>query len=613
MKTVKLITMVLLLAVGITAGPNICAAYDDYSSCLHTGTCTQVHPSTRTKTTPLYGTQPHCQEITAHSTYTMMVPTRTETEFQSFLDWSASHPDRVTVVGCSCGDGVLDAENRLGCDGGWYIDPHGNQLRCPEECEGNNLNGQTCAGLGYYTGTLACASTCQFDISGCHNCGNDTCDSGETRAGCSGDCPDCNYGAANCTNGHCNSGYVADGSGGCTTCGNGACDNGETISSCVGDCPQCNAGASNCTNGYCNSGYVPNGSGGCQTFCGDSILAGSETCDCGDASHALASGCGSKNDVLCPTYGCNYCSSCTAWTGCPYSQLVCHTDGNVHAKDTCGNIETAIYSNCGGLGCASGVCNCGNGTCGSGETVSNCSTDCPQCNYGAANCTNGRCNSGYVANGSGGCQTFCGDSILAGSETCDCGDNICHTGIEDDPLKPTKFCCKDCPSVPGCSCTVINLAYDPSPEVRAANCPWSQSGCHGGWSYTGCNGTIPTRSHCGITDGNAALNAIQACYKLGYKYMVDYKSECLINAGGRSACTCPVRCSGCSTSCRWGNAANACGTPGPGSGPSREEGHLREILCSDSPSCVPPADWVICANPCSGVVRQPTATPETCS
>lgn len=45
-----------------------------------------------------------------------------------------------------CGDGVIE--------GG-------------EECEGDNLNGETCESLGYAGGTLTCDIACSFDTSGC--------------------------------------------------------------------------------------------------------------------------------------------------------------------------------------------------------------------------------------------------------------------------------------------------------------------------------------------------------------------------------------------------------------------------------------------------------------
>ncbi len=44
-----------------------------------------------------------------------------------------------------------------------------------EECDGTDLDGETCASQGFLSGTLDCASNCTFDTSGCMNemCGND--------------------------------------------------------------------------------------------------------------------------------------------------------------------------------------------------------------------------------------------------------------------------------------------------------------------------------------------------------------------------------------------------------------------------------------------------------
>ena len=36
-----------------------------------------------------------------------------------------------------------------------------------EQCDGDDLGGQTCSGLGYYGGTLSCKADCTFDTSGC--------------------------------------------------------------------------------------------------------------------------------------------------------------------------------------------------------------------------------------------------------------------------------------------------------------------------------------------------------------------------------------------------------------------------------------------------------------
>ncbi len=67
-----------------------------------------------------------------------------------------------------------------------------------EECDGADLGGQTCEGLGHQGGTLTCYFSCTFDESGCHDnpCGNGTldsgeaCDDGNTQSGdgCSASC-----------------------------------------------------------------------------------------------------------------------------------------------------------------------------------------------------------------------------------------------------------------------------------------------------------------------------------------------------------------------------------------------------------------------------------------
>jgi len=44
----------------------------------------------------------------------------------------------------------------------------GNNIKdAGEQCDGSDLGGQTCVGLGYTGGTLSCLSNCQFDKSGC--------------------------------------------------------------------------------------------------------------------------------------------------------------------------------------------------------------------------------------------------------------------------------------------------------------------------------------------------------------------------------------------------------------------------------------------------------------
>jgi subtilisin family serine protease len=86
-------------------------------------------------------------------------------------------------------------------------------------------------------------------------CGNGTCEAGETCTSCAGDCGTCQ---PQCGNGTCEAGETcASCAGDCGTCqpqcGNGICEAGETCASCASDC------------GACQSECVPDGCEGSST------------------------------------------------------------------------------------------------------------------------------------------------------------------------------------------------------------------------------------------------------------------------------------------------------------------------------------------------------------
>lgn len=62
----------------------------------------------------------------------------------------------------------------------------------PESCEGGDLGGQTCAGLGFTGGTLACNTNCTHNTIGCFTavCGDGQCNGNEDSCTCPTDCPD---------------------------------------------------------------------------------------------------------------------------------------------------------------------------------------------------------------------------------------------------------------------------------------------------------------------------------------------------------------------------------------------------------------------------------------
>jgi cysteine-rich repeat protein len=128
-------------------------------------------------------------------------------------------------AGTTCqGTGVCDD------NGNCILETCGNGVIEPgEQCDGLDLNGETCVTQGFAGGTLACDGNCQFDVSACLTaiCGNGVVDPGET----------------------CDDGNQLDGDGCSSTCQE-------------------------------EPGFTCTGSPStCVTTCGDGIIAGTEDCD----------------------------------------------------------------------------------------------------------------------------------------------------------------------------------------------------------------------------------------------------------------------------------------------------------------------------------------------
>ena len=98
-----------------------------------------------------------------------------------------SSGDQAPIQGQVTQDGAAVAAELAGTPlcGNGAIDPE-------ERCDGSNLNGNTCATLGYSGGTLACNGSCQFNTAGCSSAGvlktgQTQCDQGnETMGACPG-------------------------------------------------------------------------------------------------------------------------------------------------------------------------------------------------------------------------------------------------------------------------------------------------------------------------------------------------------------------------------------------------------------------------------------------
>jgi len=155
-------------------------------------------------------------------------------------DSSTTNDSTTTGPVVLCGNAVIDA---------------------PEECDGANLNGQTCASQGFTGGTLTCTPACIFDKSMCTSpsCGDATVDPGE-------EC-DCGQQGANCTGAQL----------GNATCGSLQSPKGTPY---AGGSLTCNSPAS------CSFNKAA------CTYCGDGIRNNAEQCDAADLGGQTCNGLG---------------------------------------------------------------------------------------------------------------------------------------------------------------------------------------------------------------------------------------------------------------------------------------------------------------------------------
>jgi len=152
---------------------------------------------------------------------------------------SSSSGEMTTTTGPACGDDMVD----IG-----------------EECDGMDLGGMDCAGLGmgFSGGTLACADDCSmFDTSGCFSCGNDIIEGTEV-------CDGMDLGGSTCATEGFVDGTIAC-AGDCTldtsmcsTCGDDVIDLGE-------DCDGVDLGGNTCVG--LGMGFT-GGSLACDGMCG---------------------------------------------------------------------------------------------------------------------------------------------------------------------------------------------------------------------------------------------------------------------------------------------------------------------------------------------------------
>lgn len=250
-----------------------------------------------------------------------------------------------------------------------------------EACDGADLDGRTCALLGYAGGTLACTADCQYDESGCT--GEGSCGDGVRNGGANPEaCDGADLGGQTCqTQGFAggalacapNCWFDVSGCHGPVTCGNGALDPGE-------DC--------------------------------DGDLLGDDTCE------SLGLGVG---DLACNA-ACAYdLSGCEA--------PVCG-DGQADGAEVCDDGETDSCAGTCNANCTGPANECGDGQVACGEA-------CEEGHLQGANCTDfGYADpAGLACDGCdfdlSGCHSDCGDGVLDPGEVCEDGNTVAENGTTD--------------------------------------------------------------------------------------------------------------------------------------------------------------------------------------
>jgi len=181
-------------------------------------------------------------------------------------------------------DGLVDCTDS-DCAAGCAATCGNGAVEPGEACDGADLGGQTCEGLGYLGGTLACSSSCTLDPSGCDpipgTCGNGMLDAGEA-------CDDAEFGGQSCESlGFaggilvCSAACALDTSGcvnvGAEVCGNGQDDDGNGLIDCMDPAcaadPSCSGGGASCarplalTDGVPVSGDTTHGGAVAEAIC----------------------------------------------------------------------------------------------------------------------------------------------------------------------------------------------------------------------------------------------------------------------------------------------------------------------------------------------------------
>ena len=417
-----------------------------------------------------------------------------------------------------------------------------------EQCDGANLDGQTCQTVGAYVGgTLQCLSSCAFNLAGCIavQCGDGILSAGEQ-------CDDGNSTNADGCNLACQveSGWTCTGEpSNCTPlCGNSQLDAGEQCDggllggqTCVGlgfDLGTL-ACAANCTYDIT----------GCSTFsCGDSIVTAPEECDTGNLDGETCVSLGYLSGTLSCHAGCTFNTSSCVAPACG--------DGIISAGEQCDDSDTT-----GGDGC-NAVCQIESGWSCTGEP-SNCTLNCGNSQLDAGEQCDGAllggqtcvglgyvggtllCNGNCTYNTSSCIAPACGDGIISVGEGCDDGDTSSGDGCNAACQVENGWSCTGEPS----NCTELcgNATWDPGEDCDGGDLNGETCQTQG---FAG--GTLACNGNCTFNTGSCVASICPNGIKEGTEECdtSDFGSQDCSDFGfstGSLACTgsCTIDTSGC--------------------------------------------------------------------
>ena len=410
--------------------------------------------------------------------------------------WSAGDPDPAgpttnpAIYTANCGNDLRDASNN-------------------EDCDGTDLNGETCQSQGFSGGTLSCSASCTFDTSACMDaCGNGQIDAGEDCDGNNlnnGTCQTEGFdgGALSCD---ANCQYVTAA---CTTCGDGQIDAGE-------ECDGTALGGETCQSQSFDGGMLAC-SANCTfdtamcTSCGDGMVGGSEECDGNDLDGETCASRGFLGGNL----------SCTPNT-CLFDTSGCMNNPNV----TCGDDMREGMEVCDGADLDGQTCQ----SQGFMSGVLGCGQNCD----------------GFDTSG---CAS-CGDGVIGGDEECDgaaLGGATCLSeGFDGGMITCKSDCTLDTSSCRACG----NMVREVDEECDFTDFGGETCESQGfGSGMLLCSGmcTIDTRN-CDSC-GNGVLDAGEACDGMDFgastcqtegfdEGMLGCNTDCTIDAS-----TCMMPCS----------------------------------------------------------------------